>query len=138
MPRPARNWRAIKFDDGDVKLIVAIREALHLGSVKKPKKDFLHLTEASLRKILRNRFEDAKKNARKRLIESEQQVAADEEAQEEDVKFYGEFGQYKTRDRGVFVRTIEELPTGETTSPKSGKHLTSVDEPATSFGFRGR
>ncbi len=104
---------SIKFDDGNVTVILAITEAAQLGSSKKSKSHFQGLGEGSLRKILRNRFEDYKKDQRKKLIESEQQAAAEEEAKEEDVKLYSELGQYKVRDRGVFVRTVEELITGE-------------------------
>jgi uncharacterized protein (DUF927 family) len=106
----------IKFEPGNVTLVIAIRKALHPGSGKEREKHFQYLSEKSLEKILRNRFEDSKKYQRDKLIENEQQAAADEEAREkrdEDVKFYGELGQYKVRDRGVFVHTVEELKTGE-------------------------
>jgi hypothetical protein len=108
---------AIKFEPGNVTLIIAIQKALHPGSGKEREKHFEHLSAKSLEKILRNRFEDSKKYQRDKLIADEQQQAANEEAREkrdEDVKFYGELGQYKVRDRGVFVRTDEQLLTGET------------------------
>jgi hypothetical protein len=79
-------------------------------------KHFKHFAERSLERILHNRFNDFKKDQQKKLIADERQAAAAEEAREkrdEDVKYYGEFGQYKVRDRGVFVQTDEELESGE-------------------------
>jgi Domain of unknown function (DUF927) len=105
---------AIEFEPGNLALIMAIRDALHPRSSRR--KHFEHLNERMLQSILRNRFREEKKEQRKKLIDNEQQTAAEEEAREkreEDVKLYGEFGGYKVRDRGVFVRTIEELETGE-------------------------
>ena len=108
---------AIKFEPGNLTLVVLIRDALHSGSSGKARaKHFQHLTEKHLENILRARFNHYIKEQRKKLIAGEQQTAAEEEAREkhdEDVKFYGEFGQYKVRDRGVFVHTEEELETGE-------------------------
>ena len=108
---------AIKFEPGNLTLVVMIRDALHPGSSGKARdKHFQHLTEKMLENILRARFNHYSKEQRKKLIAGEQQTAAEEEAREqreEDVKFYGEFGQYKVRDRGVFVRIEEELEPGE-------------------------
>jgi hypothetical protein len=105
-----------KFEPGNVKLIVAISDALHPGSGKKREPRFEHLSEKALEAILRNRFNDFKKELHKKLIADEQQTVAEEDARqkrEEDVKFFGEFGQYKARDCGVFVQTEEQLLTGE-------------------------
>jgi uncharacterized protein (DUF927 family) len=103
---------AIKFEPGNLTLIVMIRDAVHPGTGKSRDKHFRHLTEKMLENILRARFNQYKKEQREKLIAGEQQTAAEEEAREkreEDVKFYGEFGQYKVRDCGVFVRTEEEI-----------------------------
>ncbi len=92
----------IKFDVGIPAIIMAISDALH---GKSRAKHFRHLNDKKLEGILRNRFTNYKKDERKKLIENEQQAAAEEEAREkreEDVKFYGEFGEYKSRDRGSF------------------------------------
>ena len=68
-------------------------------------------------RILRNRFEAYKKDEKEKLIASEQQTAAAEEAREkreENAKFYGEFKQYKVLDHGgVSVLITEELKTGK-------------------------
>ena len=107
---------AIKFEPGNLTLVMMIRDALHPGSGKARGKHFQHFTEKMLENILRERFNQFKKDQNKKLIASEQKTVADEEAREkreEDVKFYGDLGQYKVRDRGVFVRTIEELEPGE-------------------------
>jgi Domain of unknown function (DUF927) len=106
----------IKFEPGNVALVMAINDALHSG--KKREKHFEHLTAKALESILRARFNAFKKDEQKKLINNERQAAADEDAQEkrdpeEDVKLYGELGQYKVRKRGVFVRMIEEMGTGE-------------------------
>jgi hypothetical protein len=106
---------AIKFEPGNVALILAIQDAVHPG--KKRQKHFENFTAKMLERILSARFDAFKKDEHKKLINNERQTAADEEAREraeEDVKLYGEFGQFKVRDRGVFVRTEEELITGET------------------------
>jgi hypothetical protein len=105
---------SIKFEPGNVALVMAINDALHPD--KKREKHFEHLTAKALEKILQARFNAFKRDEHKKLINNERQTAADEEAREraeEDVKLYGDFGQYKVRDRGVFVHTEEELETGE-------------------------
>jgi uncharacterized protein (DUF927 family) len=107
----------IKFDPGHPALIMAIHDARNSGEGNARKKHFKHLTAKMLESILRNRFANYKKEQNRKLIENEQQAAAEEEAREkrdEIVKFYGDFGQYKVRDLGVFVRVDEELETGET------------------------
>ena len=108
---------AIKFEPGNLTLVVMIRDALYPSSSGKVRaKHFQHLTERTLEGILRARFNHYNKEQRKKLIAGEQQTVAEEEAREkreEDVKFYGELGQYKVRDRGVFVRTVEELEPGQ-------------------------
>jgi uncharacterized protein (DUF927 family) len=108
---------AIQFEPGNVALVMAINDALHPDKARQ--KHFAHLTAKMLENILRARFNHYKKEQHKKLIVDEQQIAAEEEAREkhdreEDVKLYGELGQYKVRKRGVFVRTLEELETGET------------------------
>jgi uncharacterized protein (DUF927 family) len=109
---------AAKLDEGHPALIVAIKEALHPGSSKSRKKHFQGLNESQLRSILRNRFAEYKKGEKKKLIAHEQQSAAAEEAREkreENVRFYGEFKQYKALDHGgVFAQITEDLKTGET------------------------
>ncbi len=94
---------AVKLDEGDPTLIMAIRDALHSGGGKSRKKHFEGLTERQLRAILRNRLNENKKDAKEKLIANEEQTAAAEEAREkreENAKFYGEFKQYKvTRPR---------------------------------------
>jgi Domain of unknown function (DUF927) len=108
---------AIKLDVGDPALIMAIRNALHPGAGKSRKEHFKNLNKSQLRMILRNRFEAYKKDEKEKLIASEQQTAAAEEAREkreENAKFYGEFKQYKVLDHGgVSVLITEELKTGE-------------------------
>jgi hypothetical protein len=108
---------AIKLDVGDPALIMAIRNALHPGAGKSRKEHFENLNESQLRMILRNRFEAYKKDEKEKLIASEKQTAAAEEAREkreENAKFYGEFKQYKVLDHGgVSVLITEELKTGE-------------------------
>ena len=105
----------VQFDSGNLTLITAIQDALR-PSDGSCKWYFQHLRDTQLRSILRNRFTDHKKERRKELIaDNEQQAAADKarEKREEDVKFFGEFAQYKVCDRGVFVQTIKGLEVGE-------------------------
>jgi Domain of unknown function (DUF927) len=107
---------AIEFELDNLVLIMMIRDALHPGSGRSREEQFKHLTEKMLQGILRNRFVDYKKEQKKKLIANERQTAAEGEARErrdEEVKLYGELGQYKVRNRGVFFRAIEELETGE-------------------------
>jgi hypothetical protein len=107
---------AITFEPGNLALILMIRDALHPGSSNSRARHFQHLSDRMLTAILRNRFTEYKKEQKRKLIANEQQTAAEEEEREkreEDVKLYGELEQYKVRDRGVFVRTIEEQETGE-------------------------
>ena len=106
---------AIKFEPGHPALIMAIQDALHPDKARQ--RHFECLTAKMLENILRARFNHYKKEQHRKLIADELNTAAEEEAREkreEDVKYYGELGQYKVRDRGVFVRTEEELETGET------------------------
>jgi hypothetical protein len=105
----------IKFEPGNLVLIMMIRDALHPGSGRR-ERQFQHLNGKILENILRNRFREYQKDQKRKLTANEQQTAAEEEVREkreEDIKLYGEFGQYKVRDRGVFVRTAEQLETGE-------------------------
>ncbi len=102
---------AIKFERGHPALIIMIREALHPCGSKTRATHFQHLTEKMLENILSNRFTAYQKEQKKALFANEQQTTAEEEAREkreEDVKLYGACGQYKVRDRGVFVRTTAE------------------------------
>lgn len=73
---------AIKFDPGNPDLIIAIRDALHPGKGKTRAKHFQNMSEAFLKAILKSRFEDRKKDEKKKLIEGAQQKAADEEVRE--------------------------------------------------------
>jgi hypothetical protein len=108
---------AVKLDEGDLTLIMAIRDALHPGGGKSRKKHFERLTELQLKGILRNRLNENKKDKKQQLKANEEQTAAAEEAREkheENARFYGEFKQYKVLDHGgVSVLITEELKTGE-------------------------
>jgi hypothetical protein len=108
---------AIKFDAGNSAVILAIVAALRPGKGKTRARHFENMSEMFLNRILKNRFDDRKKDEKKKLIEGEQQKAADEEAREkaeENVRFYSEFKKYKVLDRGgVFVLIDEELKTGD-------------------------
>jgi hypothetical protein len=108
---------AVKLDEGDPALIMAIRDALHPGGGKSRKKHFERLMESQLKAILRNRLNENKKEKKEKLIAKEEQTAAADEAREkheENARFYGEFKQYKVLDHGgVSVLITEELKTGE-------------------------
>ena len=107
---------AVKLDEGDLKLILAIRAALHPGDGKKRQKHFENLNESQLKAILKSRLNEHKKSEKKKLEENEQQSAAAEEVREkreEKARFYGEFKQYKVLDRsGVSVLITEAPKTG--------------------------
>jgi hypothetical protein len=109
---------AIKFNADDPAVIIAINDALYPGKGKERAKHFANMNENKLRGILRNRFNDRKKDRKKELIEGEKEAAAAEEAREkrEGAKFYGAFKQYKVLDRGVSVLITEKLKTGDAVS----------------------
>ena len=108
---------AIKFDAGNSAVILAIVAALHPGKGKTRARHFENMSDKFLNAILKNRFDDRKKDEKKKLIEGEQQKAADEEVREkaeENARFYSEFKKYKVLDHGgVFVLVDEELKTGD-------------------------
>src|ERR1700730_15960322 len=58
---------ALKLDEGDLTLIMAIRDALHPGAGKSRKKHFERLTELQLKGILRNRL-NMKRNDKKQKL----------------------------------------------------------------------
>jgi hypothetical protein len=108
---------AIKFDAGNSTVILAIVAASHPGKGKTRSRRFENMSDKFLNAILKNRFDDRKKDENKKLIEGEQQKAADEEVREkaeENVRFYGEFKKHKVLDHGgVFVLVDEKLITGD-------------------------
>jgi uncharacterized protein (DUF927 family) len=108
---------AIKFDGGNLAVILAITDALHPDKGNKRARHFEGMKENFLNAILKSRFDDRKKDEKKKLIEGEQQKAADEEVREkaeENVRFYHEFKKYKVLDHGgVFVLVDEKLKTGD-------------------------
>ena len=108
---------AIKFDAGNSAVILAIVAALHPGKGKTRARHFENMSDKFLNAILKNRFDDRKKDEKKKLIEGEQQKAADKEVRdkaEENARFYSEFKKYKVLDHGgVFVLVDEELKTGD-------------------------
>jgi hypothetical protein len=120
--RTREEWDAIKFDDGDPTLIMAIRDALHPGPRKSRKKHFQNLNESMLRGILRSRFKfyQNAEREREKLLKCEEHAAAAEEVREkreENVRFYGAFKEYKVRDHGgVFAHITEDSSIGERVS----------------------
>jgi hypothetical protein len=122
---------AVKLDEGNLVLIVAIRDALHPGAGKKRKKHFESLTEGQLRAILRNRLNDNKKDEKDKLVAGEERTAAAEEARErreENAKFYGDFKQYKVVDHGgVYVLITEALKSGESVTKWVQLSRTRID-----------
>jgi uncharacterized protein (DUF927 family) len=109
---------AIQFDPNDIVVLTAIRDALYPGKGKKRKSHFENWKEQQLEKILRNRFNDRKKDQKQKLLGDAKATAVAEEAREkrEGAKFYGAFKQYKVLDRGVWVLITEKLKTGDAVS----------------------
>jgi hypothetical protein len=110
---------AIKFDPNDIVVLTAIRDALSPGKGKERKSHFENWKEQQLEKILRNRFNDRKKDQKQKLLDDAKETAVAEEAREkreENAKFYGAFKQYKVLDRGVSVLITEKLKTGDSVS----------------------
>jgi Domain of unknown function (DUF927) len=108
---------AIDLDMGHPALIAAIHNVLYPGKGRTRPRHFEHMTERHLKGILRSRLNTYKREAKLELRENAKEHAAAEEAREkrqENVKFYGEFKQYKVLDHGgVYVEQTEELPDGE-------------------------
>ena len=109
---------AIDLDRGHPALIAAIRNVLYPGKGKPRRQHFEYMTEQHLKGILRSRLNKHRKEAKFELSEKAKEDAAKEEQREkreENVKFYGEFKQYKVLDHGgVYVEQTEELPDGGT------------------------
>jgi hypothetical protein len=105
---------AIKFDGDDLAVIEAI--SLILGQKKKPGHFERFTGEGPLRRIISSCFGEAKKHFRERLIERDEERAAEDNTRarnEQHARFYGDFRQYRaTDDMGLEEEVLEDSADG--------------------------